>query len=529
MATNPPQALPLEYPSSYQEKLAFDLAKTNPMGVGKSPEVTQAYEQALQAQKDLADSLEKRFAQPNWFKVAEGFLRPQLGGFAASLGSAAGAFAQQQEAQRAIAPTVARMRAEIAAGQLPLSQRREQMKIAERIKEENRPPTVAEVQEAEAYGDSDIARSLRTTFERARQALDVKTAAEAAMAKDPLLALEDFTKFAMQPNADPKELERKGAAVRADIDAARPPQIDPTQWKAMSRLDKMDAVTQYARAQREAGGQAETAMQQAAQQAPSQLALLGSIRDLAMGVGLKPERDKEGKEISGQELMEKALGVFRGNNPFEVIARAVADGKGPQILQDFDQYARQFSISPQVMDQFQKLVKLLTENLMTLRNGTVNPTDATMLMQQSGSPNIGNTQRALVTLTDLMAHGTQHAISKYQYVVQNKVPFRMLGIDEGYLAKLRDYAQQHRQIATQSPEVKLPEWYSPTYSPKPAGGAQTFPVPSAAPAAPAAEPAAPAARASAPAARRNAPGTERTIGGRVWVYQPDGSLRLKEQ
>lgn len=528
MATNPPQNLPLEYPSSYSEKLAFDVSKVNPMGVGKSPEVTQAYEGAMQAQKDLADSLERRFAQPNWFKVAEGFLKPQLGGFFASLGSASGALAQQQEAQRAIAPTIARMRAEIAAGQLPLAQRREQVKMLEKAKAEDRPLTPDEIQYMTAYGESDISKAAMDWHRQAQARLALVREAVGAMGKDPNMPFQDFAKLQMTEGADPKKVQDAQKNYEDTLNSSRPPQIEPAQWAAMPRYDKMEAVTQYARAQREAGSQAETALQQTAQQAPGQLALLGSIRDLAMGVGLKPEKDKDGKEVSGQQLMDKALGVFRGNNPFEVIARAVSDGKGPQIMQDFDQYARQFSISPQVMDQFQKLVKLLTENLMTLRNGTVNPTDATMLMQQSGSPNIGNTQRALVTLTDLMAHGAQHSISKYNYVVQNKVPFRMLGIDDGYLGKLRDYAQQHRQIATQSPDVRMPEWYSPTYSPKSAGGAQAFPVPSAAPAVPAATPATPAGT-PAPAARRNAPGTERTIGGRVWVYQPDGSLKLKEQ
>lgn len=526
MATNP-QALPLEFPSSFPEKPALDPSKINPMGVGKSREVTQAYEDALKAQKDLADRLEQRFAQPNWWKIAAGFAKPQLGGFLASLGSASEAMGQQVEAQRAIAPTVARMRAEIAAGQLPLAQRREQVKILDKAKAENRPLTPDEIQEVTAYGESDIAKAAMDWHRQAQARLALVREAVGAMGKDPNMPFQDFAKLQMTEGADSKKVQDAQKAYEDTLNSSRPPQIDPAQWAAMPRYEKMEAVTQYARAQREAGSQAETALQQSAQQAPGQLALLGSIRDLAMGVGLKPEKDKDGKEVSGQQLMDKALGVFRGNNPFEVIARAVSDGKGPQIMQDFDQYARQFSISPQVMDQFQKLVKLLTENLMTLRNGTVNPTDATMLMQQSGSPNIGNTQRALVTLTDLMAHGAQHSISKYNYVVQNKVPFRMLGIDDGYLGKLRDYAQQHRQIATQSPGVQLPAWYSPTYSPKAAATPAAPEAPAAAPATPAAAPAAPAAS----GAPRSAPArpSERTINGQIWVRQADGSWRRKEQ
>jgi len=527
MATNPPQALPLEYPSSFQEKPAFDPAKINPMGVGKSREVTQAYEDALKAQKDLADRLEQRFAQPNWWKIAAGFAKPQLGGFLASLGSASEAMGQQVEAQRAIAPTIARMRAEIAAGQLPLAQRREQVKILDKAKSENRPLTPDEIQEVTAYGESDIAKAAMDWHRQAQARLDLVQRAVGAMGKDPNMPFQDFAKLQMTEGADPKKVQDAQKSYEDTLNNSRPPQIEPAQWAAMPRYDKMEAVTQYARAQREAGSQAETALQQSAQQAPSQLSLLGSIRDLAMGVGLKETTDpKTGKVVTGQQQMDALLGMFTGSNPIEVIARAAADGKLGDKLAEIDKYARQLQMSPQALDQFQKLMKLLAENQMTLRNGTVNPTDASMAMQQLSSPNIGNTQRALVTLTDLMAHGAQHAISKYQYVVQNKVPFRMLGIDEGYLGKLRDYAQQHRQIATQSPTVELPAWYSPTYSPKPLGGAQTFPVPSASPSAPAA----PAAAAPTPA--RTAPPSrpaERKIGNQTWVRQADGSWRLKEQ
>ena len=525
MATNPPQALPLEYPSSFQEKPAFDPAKINPMGVGKSREVTQAYEDALKAQKDLADRLEQRFAQPNWWKIAAGFAKPQLGGFLASLGSASEAMGQQVEAQRAISPTIARMRAEIAAGQLPLAQRREQVKILDKAKSENRPLTPDEIQEVTAYGESDIAKAAMDWHRQAQARLALVREAVGAMGKDPNMPFQDFAKLQMTEGADPKKVQDAQKNYEDTLNSSRPPQIEPAQWAAMPRYDKMEAVTQYARAQREAGSQAESALQQSAQQAPGQLSLLGSIRDLAMGVGLKETTDpKTGKVITGQQQMDALLGMFTGSNLNEVFARSAADGKLGDKLAEIDKYARQLQMSPQSLDQFQKLMKLLAENQMTLRTGTVNPTDATMAMQQLGSPNIGNTQRALVTLTDLMAHGAQHAISKYNYVVQNKVPFRMLGIDEGYLSKLRDYAQQHRQIATQSPEVKLPEWYSPTYSPKPAGGAQAFPVTSGAAPVSAAIPSSPAA-APRPAARPS----ERKIGNQTWVRQPDGSWRLKEQ
>ena len=94
----------------------------NVAGIGEVSEITKARQEALDAQKQLIQALEARYAQPNLFKVAAGFLKPQLGGFAASLGSAGEALGENVENQRAIAPTIAKMRADLANQQLGYQQ-----------------------------------------------------------------------------------------------------------------------------------------------------------------------------------------------------------------------------------------------------------------------------------------------------------------------------------------------------------------------------------------------------------------------
>ncbi len=68
-----------------------------PLPTGGLPDISKAnfYNQTTEEQEKLLSSLEdsqkaleQRYANPNWFKVAAGFFKPQLGGFAASLGSA---------------------------------------------------------------------------------------------------------------------------------------------------------------------------------------------------------------------------------------------------------------------------------------------------------------------------------------------------------------------------------------------------------------------------------------------------------
>lgn len=89
--------------------LATDPSKVNPAGAEQGD--LEEYQQSLDAQ---IKSLEQRYANPNWFKVAAGFLKPQLGGFFASLGSAGEALGENVEQQRAAALPIAQMRSQLA-------------------------------------------------------------------------------------------------------------------------------------------------------------------------------------------------------------------------------------------------------------------------------------------------------------------------------------------------------------------------------------------------------------------------------
>ena len=97
MATNPPLSL------------ATDPSKINPAGA--SQEDLTEYQKSLDAQ---IKALEQRYANPNYFKVAAGFLKPQLGGFFASLGSASEALGENLEQQRAAELPIAQMRSQLA-------------------------------------------------------------------------------------------------------------------------------------------------------------------------------------------------------------------------------------------------------------------------------------------------------------------------------------------------------------------------------------------------------------------------------
>ena len=91
--------------------LATDPSKINPAGAQQAD--LDEYQRSLDEQ---IKSLEARYANPNWFKVAAGFAKPQLGGFMASFGSAAEALGENVEQQRAAALPIAQMRSQQSQG-----------------------------------------------------------------------------------------------------------------------------------------------------------------------------------------------------------------------------------------------------------------------------------------------------------------------------------------------------------------------------------------------------------------------------
>lgn len=124
----------------------------NPAGL--TPENLAKYEEALKASMD---ALQARYENPNWFNVAAGFLKPQLGGFAASLGSAGAAMGDWEEKRRANELPVAQMRAQL--GLVGMQQ--QQLNAAEALFEANKgkmtPAIYAQIKKLNPGGPADVA------------------------------------------------------------------------------------------------------------------------------------------------------------------------------------------------------------------------------------------------------------------------------------------------------------------------------------------------------------------------------------
>jgi hypothetical protein len=137
-----------------EEKYGFELPEfpglktPAPLSEINPTEVTttfkEPFEKVNKAREDYAELLRERYSKPNWFKIAAGFAKPQLGGFLASLGSANEALGEYEAQRRMVEPTIARMKAETAAAELGFGQGIKGANIQSKAFGEKRLPTAWE-------------------------------------------------------------------------------------------------------------------------------------------------------------------------------------------------------------------------------------------------------------------------------------------------------------------------------------------------------------------------------------------------
>ena len=233
----------------------------------------------------------------------------------------------------------------------------------------------------------------------------------------------------------------------------------------MSREAKQDAVYKYQKDQQAAGLTKEGEFKLLHDQAMPRIATMGTIRDLALGKGLKEStvKDENGKEVklSGQQQMSKLLGMFGGDTPFEIIAKAANEGRFGDLFKGADALVRQGMMTPEARREFEILTKLLAQQNVQLRNGAVNPTNAYQEIQTAATPGTFNSQGALVSILDLMAHGEKNNIDNYQYILQKHPDARHIGADPEFYKRQNEYANRHHELALSKPSFDRPDFYNP--------------------------------------------------------------------
>lgn len=425
-------------------QVVTDPSKINPTGA--SQEDLSEYQKSLDAQ---IKALEQRYANPNWFKVAAGFLKPQLGGFAASLGSASQALGESVEQQRAAELPIAQMRSQLAQSKILTGQNKTQSDEFEAWRTSGKPmdeATYARI--VSLQPESAVAKAAKGFFDAAQTKagtaqtkLQTEISALKAAGEDPrMTALADIYSTTVTP-------ERRKAAEDL-ITQNMPPQIEPADWAAMSPYDRAEELRKYTRDQRELGMDKEKLSADQAKAAMDRLPLLHSIRETAVQPG-----------------MDKFLGVFKGNDLLSIVGRAAAEGKiAGGKLQGFDEYYKQANLTNDQIATAQNLVKQLAELQVKSGQTITNPTDIARELYAMATPGTGNTQRSLLTLVDALAYSDKHAKDRHAYVIEGKIPARKLESNAVLDKMEKEYMENKSKLMTSDPFQRPADWIYKTSS-----------------------------------------------------------------
>jgi len=441
----------VEYPlSSFPEKSVLDFKKMNIAGVGDDPAITKSYQEALQAQNDLATSLEQRFAQPNYFKIAAGFAKPQLGGFLASLGSASEAMGENVESQRAIQPTIARMRAETAAGQLPLAQRTKQQELFKEWQQTKDIKLAGQIYSLDPT--SSFAEAVKGQIDAAATQVATATEAEGAMQQFPNIDLNAFI-----GNDQPKKTEKAKNDLISNISSKGYYSKDDLKLKSINDLlaiaDKQNNQF-FERSVENAKDAASTI-----DIATTQLQNLGVSRQLA-----------------SSPRLDKLLGLQSGTTALSALFGWIASGKEGDYSK-LDELARKLAQDdPRAFSDFQILQKSLATSLATAREGVQNPSVAIQSLLSKTTPDVRMSKIAILKLLDLQANEYNQQLNRAN-LFSSSQDAEGKQLDPN---KIRT-SQPYKNITTESNDrkkaildnkfmdMRLPDFYSPYHSSSNAG------------------------------------------------------------
>lgn len=499
----------------------FDVPKVegikNPTGIGTNPDVTSALENYNKSIEDYANKLEQRYAKPNYFKIAAGFLKPQLGGFAASLGSANEAMGEQEELERAISPTVAQMRSQLALNKSTLSQQTAASKIAEKAASEGRIPNPTEAAQIAAYTQGPGAVPAASQ------------ASSTAQFNQLVQALSSGTTYAELVSRLPKDFVDKNLPLVMNmIPGVKPPAGTPS--------NLLGGATQAA----PAGGQAPSNIPGVPQAAVSNLPISQQLEAQASLVGdLQKEREKLNTTLTQQATtsvpifdaatnlykaasnpsLAKAFAVFEGGDPLSIIGKGLESGSFPRVIEQMRTYIVQSRLGAdkekRALSDLQVMEGTLADLKTKMNNGVINPTDVRTAFEVESVPGARNTQDAF--LRGVARIGSE-ALSKYE----TKSAFDKALQDKDFNVQnwasspyFRD-VQENAKKRTQGVILNQASQELPSFMRSGLTGAYKAP-----------ESSKPEASTSSSGTPKNRP-SERMIGGKLWVRQPDGSYKVKE-
>ena len=483
------------------------LPQINPADpLGRRPNQYAEYEQMY---KDIHDKLEKRYATPNWFDVAAGFAKPQLGGFIASLGSANEAMAKNIEQQRAQEMPLAALRLEMVKNKELQNRAIDAKEIYENAmknygfvpeKEFGDITSLVSKEHPIAQGAYENREGRYKEIESQRGTASTQVALQQAGAKDPRLVV-NLPLFKVGPQTKEEVQKLNGL-----LENARPPQIDINQWKSMGTQEKQDQIASYADAQLKQGMTEEQASLHDARGATDRLKILRHVRELAADPDMAPVFSVL-NNADAVSLFKRITDQAGGN------LGAVMEGLKNAIRAQYSNEDDPTGVKRQKADElFKSIAQMAVQN----RNNALNPTNAYQTLVDQATPGLDNSQKGFLSIVDQMGLREKQVVDEHNLRIDSGVDARHVFDDPRVRALRKKYDDEARELAKTDAYTRSPSWLDnvqvtipPNTSKPPANATEAPPASKSSSATPKARP------------------TERQIGDKTYILK-NGSWVLKE-
>jgi hypothetical protein len=440
----------------------------NPYGLER-PEL----QEYADAQEKIIESLQQRYSQPNWFKIAAGFAKPQLGGFMASLGSASEAMGENVEQQRAAELPLAQMRAQLAGTKLTMSQRQQAAELAGLATQKPNGITAEDVAKV-ANLDKERGAILQQQLQNQQATRKEIMELHAAGRTDAELAAQYGTAFTQLFPSGTAALPvtPKGQTKTNELPPAKPEEKTKPSWFTGSQ-EKWDQTPLAARAElsksAEESGQA-TAKDQLVDYRTRAEKAQRIVPDLTAMYNL-----------AAKPNVGKRLGIFEKGDPLGAVGTALETNSFPAFLQNIRDQLTKAGASEEDINDMRTLLQLIAKNQLNVRQGQGNPTNFATEIEVMAGPSFVDPQDSFLRKTALALHENSHEIKNYSVytdALDNGIsPNKYIGSDP-YAAFNKAHSDEHTRIATTRlgasaslPESLKPEAVNPpSPKPKPAGG-----------------------------------------------------------
>ena len=446
-----PPPSPLSLPTYNIEQP--DLSKMNLAGYHEDPRIAGAIENAMAKSNEFAKALEKRYEQPNWFKVAAGFAKPQLGGFTASLGSAAEALGDTVEQQRMVAPTVAQMQMKTSVMEASLRQQELAEKLLFNWERQNPgkpyPPELMSKVEKLTGSTSPQTKAAEKFQSAMGSKLEQDITAQKAKQQSPF--------YQLPTGALPDDWMKNTEKTRTQLqnELVQSGKFTPEGVKLFSDQKLLDE---------------NLALQQT--NAALKIKSAQSAGDVIAGNSMALQDLATARDLVHSPNIDKLLGIGSGQtggdktNYLSVLFGWIASPTEPGKIGALNEAAAKLQKSdPRAYDDFQVLQKVLSKNLADARATIQNPSVGAQNLLSATQPSVLNTKNAITRMLDLIAHEkssqTREGILRQTYRGKDPSGFES-DPNSGY-GRLQAQIQEERRAIEKAPNLgaELPTYYNP--------------------------------------------------------------------